>query len=63
MQTHAWHALQNPEVGGRMDPDQILDLCRRAGYTEEAAQKAASQRAEERLDSQVPLFNARFVHQ
>jgi hypothetical protein len=41
-------------VSGTLNAEGILDLCRRAGFGEEAAQKAASQRALERQRLELP---------
>ncbi len=62
-QVQAYKLLHDPQVGGTATPDQLLDLCKRAGYPEESAQKAASQRANERLDHGLPLFQSVYVHQ
>lgn len=59
----AWRALHDPEIGGRMGADEVLQLCKDAGYSEQAAQAAAKTRAEQRLDQGLPVFNTTFVHQ
>lgn len=46
----AYDMLHDPNVGGSLKSDDFLSLCRRAGYSEEAAQKAATERANQRLD-------------
>ena len=63
LQMQAYKLLQDPQVGGTADPEGILRLCRDAGYSEEVAQKAASRRANQRLDEGLPLFQTRYVHQ
>ena len=62
-QAVSWKMLHDPQTGGQMAADQILELCRAAGYTEEASQMAASKRADQRLDSGLPVFQTTFVHQ
>jgi len=63
MQVHNWRKLQDPQIGGNADPDTILELCRKAGFSEEESQKAAAKRANDRLDDQQPVFNTTYVHQ
>jgi len=42
--------LHDPSIGGNQDADHLLKLCKQAGYTEEEAQRLATERANERLD-------------
>lgn len=58
-----WKLLHDPKVGGQADPEQLLEMCKAAGYSEAAAQQAAKQRAEQRLDNGLPVFQTSFVHQ
>lgn len=62
-QVQAYRMLHDPQVGGQFGPNEILGLCREAGYGEEAAQKAASERGKQRLDQGLPMFQTRYVHQ
>lgn len=50
---HAYDALHSSEAG-RLDAEAVLELCRAAGYSEEASQKAARQRALERMRRDLP---------
>ena len=50
----AWEMLHDPNVGGKLNADQFLELCKEAGYSEEQAQKAATRRANQRLDQGLP---------
>ncbi len=59
----SWRLLHDPQASGQMDPGQILELCKSAGYTEEASQKAATMRADQRLDHGVPMFHTVTVSQ
>ncbi len=59
----SWRLLHDPHGSGSMDPNQILELCKSAGYTEEAAQKAATVRADQRLDQNLPMFHTVTVSQ
>lgn len=45
----AWERLHDPEIGGRMTAEELLEACRTAGYSEDQAQKAASERALQRM--------------
>ncbi len=45
--------LHGPE-GGKMTAEELLDACLAAGYPEEAAQKAASERALQRMRMDLP---------
>ena len=62
-QAHHWKILHTPEQQGGLDPDQLRELCKKAGYTEEVAQQVGKQRAEARLDKGLPMFQSRYVHQ
>lgn len=46
--------LHDPNVGGKLNAEQFLELCKDAGYSEEQAQKAATRRANQRLDQGLP---------
>lgn len=59
----AWRVLQDPEAQGGLDADGILVMHRRAGYPEEECQKAARQRAEQRLDQNKAATSTVYVHQ
>ncbi len=50
----AWRVLHDPKASGEMDADGILELCKQAGYSEEASQKAAEARANARMDRDLP---------
>mgnify|MGYP001597195595 CR=1 FL=1 len=63
VQTHHWKTLHDPQVSGLLDPNEMHDLCLKAGYTEEGAQKAGKLRAEQRLDKGMPMFQTSYVHQ
>lgn len=47
--TQAWKDLHDPNIGGMVDAEGMLELCRAAGIPEDEAQRAASQRGYERL--------------
>lgn len=51
----AWERLNSPEYCGSLTMGQFYDLLIAAGYSEDAAQKAASQRGWERLVADVPM--------
>lgn len=46
--------LRDPRQGGRANAEEMYELCKAAGYSEEAAQRAARQRAEDRMDRELP---------
>lgn len=50
----AWEQLHDPEVGGKMTAEELLEACLAAGYPEEVAQKAASERALQRMRMELP---------
>lgn len=50
----AYNLLHDPQVGGSLDAESVLELCRQAGYSEEASQRAAAQRAESRMSRDQP---------
>ncbi len=54
LEVQAQELLQNPEVGGALNAEGVLELCKAAGMSEDEAQKAASQRALERLRRELP---------
>ncbi len=51
---YAWEVLRNPEASGNLNAEGILEFYRAAGYPEEVAQKRATQRANARLDQDLP---------
>lgn len=51
----AWERLNDPEYAGSLTMEQFHDLLIDAGYSEEVAQKAASQRGWERLQAGVTM--------
>jgi hypothetical protein len=53
-QVLAWQDLRNPAVGGVLDAEGILELCRAAGFSEEESQKAATRQAYERIKKGHP---------
>jgi hypothetical protein len=53
-ETMAWEKLNDPKVGGRATAEEILELCKAAGYSEEESQKVASQRALDRMRLDLP---------
>lgn len=42
--------IEDPAYSGMLDSEGFYELCRRAGYDEQVAQKAANHRANARLD-------------
>lgn len=46
--------LRNPQIGGVVDAEGMLELCRAAGYSEDEAQRAASARGFERIKRGMP---------
>ena len=62
-QVLAYRMLHDPQIGGQAGAEQVLELCKAAGYCEDAAQKAARQRADQRLDAEQPMFGTTYVHQ
>lgn len=48
----AWEALNDRSLSLRADD--VLKLCLEAGYTEDAAQRAATAQANSRLDQGLP---------
>lgn len=50
----AYRALYDPRIGGRMNAEELYNLCLQAGYSEEASQDAARERALERLRKDLP---------
>lgn len=51
----AWERLNDPGYSGSLTMGQFHELLLEAGYSEKAAQKAASQRGWERLQAGVKL--------
>lgn len=50
----AYENLHNPALSGGLDAEGVLELAKLAGYSEEAAQKAAKRRGEERMKRDLP---------
>ncbi len=53
-QAETWRLLHNPTVTGPMTADEFYEMCKAAGYGEEASQKAARLRAYERMKKDLP---------
>lgn len=51
----AWENLNDPEYSGRLNMGEFYELLITAGYSEEAAQKAANKRGWERLEAGVQM--------
>jgi len=51
--TRAWELANDPDYCGRLTMGEFYELLLRAGYSEEVAQKSASQRGWERLNAGV----------
>lgn len=51
----AWERLHDAEYSGRLTMGQFHELMLAAGYSEDAAQKSASQRGWERLNAGVTM--------
>jgi len=45
--------VHDPDIGGAQSAEGLLKLCRRAGYSEDEAQKMATERANQRLDKEL----------
>ena len=50
----AWRILRDPQQGGHLSAEEILDVARQAGYDEETAQKIATRRGFERSQKNLP---------
>ena len=50
----AFRLLNDPQHAGQLNAEQFLDLAVKAGFSEEAAQKAASERALARMREGLP---------
>ena len=50
----AWDRLHDPNIGGQMDAKGIYETAKKAGYTEDEAQKAMGLRAWERMNRDLP---------
>jgi hypothetical protein len=46
----AWQMVNDPKVSWELDSEGLLMLCKDAGYSEASAQKAATDRANARMD-------------
>ncbi len=53
IQARAWDRLHTPNDSGTLDSEGLLNLAKEAGFTEEAAQKAATARANARMDQNL----------
>jgi len=53
-ETRAWELLNDPQHAGGLNAEGILELCKAAGYSEEASQQAAKERALARLRNDLP---------
>ena len=51
----AWERLNDPNYGGTLNKEDYYHLCKEAGLNEEAAQKAATERAQARQDKGLPI--------
>jgi hypothetical protein len=49
----AWEMLHDPKVTGHLKTDDYMQLCRDAGYGEDAVQKAGTAWANKRLDAKL----------
>ena len=54
-QVQAWEMLHNPQVVGTLNTEEFFELCKTAGYSKQAAQKAASAWAWKRMQKELPL--------
>jgi hypothetical protein len=54
MEARAWDRLHDPEYSGGLNKDAFYELCKAAGYSEEASQKAAAERGWERAKRDLP---------
>jgi hypothetical protein len=54
-EVYAWEILRDPETGGSLSAEGVLEMYRAAGYSEEIAQKAASERAWQRMQRDMPV--------
>ena len=55
LQAMAWRDLHDPNIGGKLDTAGLLKLAREAGLDEDTVQKLATQRANDRLDMDLPM--------
>jgi hypothetical protein len=51
----AWERLHDPTYSGQLTTDQLYDLAKAAGLSEDTCQKLASTRAQQRLDAELPM--------
>ena len=51
----AWELLNDPHYSGQLDMEGFYNLLVRAGYSEEVAHRAASQRGWDRLNAGVTM--------
>jgi len=54
-QVLAWKDLRDPQVGGALDAEGVLEVARQAGFSENEAQKAATRHGFERLKRNYPV--------
>lgn len=47
----AWEMLHDPKITGQLNTESYMQLCRDAGYSENAVQKAGNRWANKRLDA------------
>lgn len=53
IQARAWGRLNSPNESGMLDMEGMFDLCMEAGYSKEAAEKAANVRGNARMDQNL----------
>ena len=51
----AWEMLHDSATVGKLDTEAYLELCLRAGYSQEASQRAAKEWANRRLDAEMKI--------
>jgi hypothetical protein len=51
----AWERLNDPHLRSEMDQDTFAELCKEAGYSEEAIAQAVKERAYQRLKRDMPV--------
>lgn len=53
-EAYAWRHLHDPHLVGSMTAEEVLGLAKRAGYSEEVAQKMSSEHGWWRLQHDLP---------